>query len=421
MCNYFCRFDPYFYNKNEVYKGKILKIAIIGSGISGLSAAYYLSDQHEVDLFEKDSRLGGHTHTHTLELEKKVRVDSGFIVMNDRNYPLLTKLFLELEIELHPTSMSFSVDTEDISWCSEDFKKFKFFNSLKKIRIFLEMIRFNNIASNVDSNGSIEDWLKEKNFSEFFKKNYVYPMSASIWSSSQESISRFPMKSFSSFFNNHGLLDLIKRPQWFSVLGGSNTYIEKLINHSKINNVIKNANISVKREKEKVFVINNDEAPHQYDAIIFACHANQVGELLNDMSSDEEEILSMFEYTTNKVLLHDDSSLMPNKKSLWSSWNSCKNNNYDYVSYWMNNLQKLDSKKDIFVTLGNYPDVDEEKIFKKIKYEHPLYSKKTIEGQKLIRSIQGNNKTYFTGAHLGNGFHEDGIKSSAEVIKTING
>ena len=420
MCNYFCCFDPYFYNKNEVYKGKILKIAIIGSGISGLSAAYYLSDQYEVDLFEKDSRLGGHTHTHTLELEKKVRVDSGFIVMNDRNYPLLTKLFLELEIELHPTSMSFSVDTEDISWCSEDFKKFKFFNSLKKIRIFLEMIRFNNIASNIDSIGSIEDWLKEKKFSEFFKKNYVYPMSASIWSSSQESISRFPMKSFSRFFNNHGLLDLIKRPQWFSVLGGSNTYIEKLINHSKINNVIKNANISVYREKEKVFVINNDEA-HQYDAIIFACHANQVGELLNDMSSDEEEILSMFEYTTNKVLLHVDSSLMPNKKSLWSSWNSCKNNNHDYVSYWMNNLQKLDSKKDIFVTLGNYPDVDEEKIFKKIKYEHPLYSKKTIEGQKLIRSIQGNNKTYFTGAHLGYGFHEDGIKSSVEVIKNING
>ena len=163
--------------------------------------------------------------------------------MNDRNYPLLTKLFLELEIELHPTSMSFSVDTENISWCSEEFKKFRFFNSLKKIRIFLEMVRFNNIASNVDSNGSIEDWLREKKFSEFFKKNYVYPMSASIWSSSQESISRFPMKSFSRFFNNHGLLDLIKRPQWFSVLGGSNTYIEKLINHSKINKLFVHGNL----------------------------------------------------------------------------------------------------------------------------------------------------------------------------------
>jgi len=340
--------------------------------------------------------------------------------MNDRNYPLLTKLFLELEIELHPTSMSFSVDTENISWCSEDFKKFRFFNSLKKIRIFLEMVRFNNIASNIDSNGTIEDWLKERKFSEFFKKNYVYPMSASIWSSSQESISKFPMKSFSRFFNNHGLLDLIKRPQWFSVLGGSNTYIEKLINRSKINNVIENANVSVKREKEKVFVLNNDKA-YQYDAIVFACHANQVGELLNDSSSEEEEILSLFEYTTNSVLLHHDSSLMPNEKSLWSSWNSLKNNKYDYVSYWMNNLQKLDSKRDIFVTLGNYPDVDEEKVFKKIKYEHPLYSEKTIEGQKLIRSIQGKNRTYFTGAHLGYGFHEDGIKSSVEVIKVING
>ena len=340
--------------------------------------------------------------------------------MNDRNYPLLTKLFLELEIELHPTSMSFSVDTEDISWCSEDFKKFKFFNSLKKIRIFLEMIRFNNIASNVDSNGSIEDWLREKKFSQFFKNNYVYPMSASIWSSSQESISRFPMKSFSRFFNNHGLLDLIKRPQWFSVLGGSSSYIEKIINRSRINDIFKNANVSINRDKEKVFVQNNNKT-FQYDAVIFACHANQIQEMLVDMSPEEEKILSMFEYTSNNVFLHFDSSLMPNEKSLWSSWNSFKSNKYDYLSYWMNNLQKLDSERDIFVTLGNCPDIDEDKVIKKIKYEHPLYSEKTIKGQKLIRSIQGNNKTYFTGAHLGYGFHEDGIKSSLEVVRIING
>ena len=340
--------------------------------------------------------------------------------MNDRNYPLLTKLFLELEIELHPTSMSFSVDTEDISWCSEDFKKFKFFNSLKKIRIFLEMIRFNNIASNVDSNGSIEDWLREKKFSQFFENNYVYPMSASIWSSSQESISRFPMKSFSRFFNNHGLLDLIKRPQWFSVLGGSSSYIEKIINRSRINDIFKNANVSINRDKEKVFVQNNNKTC-QYDAVIFACHANQVQEMLVDMSPEEEKILSMFEYTSNNVFLHFDSNLMPNEKSLWSSWNSFKSNKYDYLSYWMNNLQKLDSERDIFVTLGNCPDIDEDKVIKKIKYEHPLYSEKTIKGQKLIKSIQGNNKTYFTGAHLGYGFHEDGIKSSLEVVRIING
>ena len=340
--------------------------------------------------------------------------------MNDRNYPLLTKLFLELEIELHPTSMSFSVDTEDISWCSEDFKKFKFFNSLKKIRIFLEMIRFNNIASNVDSNGSIEDWLREKKFSQFFKNNYVYPMSASIWSSSQESISRFPMKSFSRFFNNHGLLDLIKRPQWFSVLGGSSSYIEKIINRSRINDIFKNANVSINRDKEKVFVQNNNKT-FQYDAVIFACHANQIQEMLVDMSPEEEKILSMFEYTSNNVFLHFDSSLMPNERSLWSSWNSFKSNKYDYLSYWMNNLQKLDSERDIFVTLGNCPDIDEDKVIKKIKYEHPLYSEKTIKGQKLIKSIQGNNKTYFTGAHLGYGFHEDGIKSSLEVVRIING
>ena len=282
------------------------------------------------------------------------------------------------------------------------------------------MIRFNNIASNVDSNGSIEDWLREKKFSQFFKNNYVYPMSASIWSSSQESISRFPMKSFSRFFNNHGLLDLIKRPQWFSVLGGSSSYIEKIINRSRINDIFKNANVSINRDKEKVFVQNNNKT-FQYDAVIFACHANQIQEMLVDMSPEEEKILSMFEYTSNNVFLHFDSSLMPNERSLWSSWNSFKNNKYDYLSYWMNNLQKIDSERDIFVTLGNCPDIDEDKVIKKIKYEHPLYSEKTIKGQKLIRSIQGNNKIYFTGAHLGYGFHEDGIKSSLEVVRIING
>ena len=143
--------------------------------------------------------------------------------------------------------------------------------------------------------------------------------------------------------------------------------------------------------------------------------------MLVDMSPEEEKILTMFEYTCNNVFLQFDSSLMPNEKSLWSSWNSYKNNKYDYISYWMNNLQSLDSKRDIFVTLGNYPNIGEEKVFKKIKYEHPLYSEKTIKGQKLIKSIQGNNKTYFTGAHLGYGFHEDGIKSSVDVIKIING
>ena len=339
--------------------------------------------------------------------------------MNDRNYPLLTKLFLDLEVELHPTSMSFGVETDYLKWCSNDFLKLKFLRSLKKIRLFFEMIRFNSLASDVKSNSSIEDWLRENNFSDFFRENYIFPMSASIWSSSQESINKFPMRSLSSFFKNHGLLDLIKRPQWFSVLGGSNTYIDKIIKQSQIKNLFLNAQVSIYREEEKVLVQNND-ITNQYDAIIFACHANQIEEVLKDISSEEEEALSMFEYTKNNVLLHTDSNLMPEEKSLWSSWNSFKNNKYDYVSYWMNNLQKLDTQKDIFVTLGNFPDTDEEKVFKKIDYEHPLYSESTLAGQKLIKSIQGENKTYFVGAHLGYGFHEDGIRSTVEILKIIN-
>ena len=339
--------------------------------------------------------------------------------MNDRNYPLLTKLFLDLEVELYPTSMSFSVETDSIKWCSNDFLKFKFMKSLKKIRLFFEMIKFNSLASDVTSDSSIEEWLRQNNFSDFFRENYVIPMSASIWSSSQESINKFPMRSLSSFFKNHGLLDLIRRPQWFSVLGGSNTYIDKITNKSKIQNIFLNTQLSISRDKEKVLVQNND-ITNQYDIIVFASHANQVGDVLNDISSKEKEILSMFEYTRNNVLLHDDLTLMPKEKFLWSSWNSFKSDKYDYVSYWMNNLQKLDTQKDIFVTLGNFPNIDEDKIFKKIVYEHPLYSKNTLKGQKLIKSIQGENKTYFVGAHLGYGFHEDGIKSTIEILKIIN-
>ena len=396
-----------------------MKIAIIGSGISGLSAAYYLSNKHEVDLFEKDLRLGGHTHTHTLELEKRIKVDSGFIVMNDRNYPLLTKLFLDLGVDLHPTSMSFGVETENLKWCSNDFLNLRFLKSFKKIRLFVEMIRFNNLASNVETNLSVENWLRKNNFSDFFIANYILPMSSSIWSSSQESIKRFPMKSLSSFFKNHGLLNLVKRPQWFTVLGGSDNYVEKIINISEINNVVTDAELLIKREGRKVS-LQNKGVTNQYDLLIFACHANQIEEILTDISPKEAEILSMFEYTNNNVLLHDDKNLMPKEESLWSSWNSFKNMNYDYVTYWMNNLQKLDTEKEIFVTLGNCPEIDEERVFKKICYEHPLYSENTIEGQKYLKSIQGENNTYFVGAHLGYGFHEDGIRSSAEILKNIN-
>ena len=396
-----------------------MKIAIIGSGISGLSAAYYLSGEHEVDLFEKDLRLGGHTHTHTLELEKIIRVDSGFIVMNDRNYPLLTKLFLDLGVELHPTSMSFGVETENLKWCSNDFLKLRFLNSFKKIRLFLEMIRFNNLASNVEINSSVENWLRKNNFSDFFVENYILPMSSAIWSSSQESIKRFPMKSLSSFFKNHGLLDLIKRPQWFTVLGGSDNYVEKIMNVSDFNNVITDADLLIEREGKKVS-LQNKGITSQYDLLIFACHANQIEEILTDISPREAEILSMFEYTSNNVLLHDDKNLMPKEESLWSSWNSFKSKNYDYVTYWMNNLQKLDTEKEIFVTLGNCPEIDQKRVFKKICYEHPLYSENTLEGQKYLKSIQGENNTYFVGAHLGYGFHEDGIKSTAEMLKNIN-
>ena len=373
-----------------------------------------------MDLFESDSRLGGHTHTHILELEEEIHVDSGFIVLNNRNYSLLTKLFSNLNVELHPTSMSFGVETDSFSWCSDDFLKFRFLNSLKKIKLLFEIMRFNRLASNVNTADNINDWLRQNNFSNFFQQNYVLPMSASIWSSSEDSICDFPIRSLSRFFDNHGLLNLIKRPQWYSVIGGSNTYIQKLIKKSKIKNIFINSKTSIKRESSKVEVLTNERCVC-YDKIIFACHANQIDHCLTDMTHEEREIFAMFDYTKNNVLLHSDPKLMPRNKVRWSSWNSFKNQDYDFVTYWMNNLQKLNTKKNIFVTLGKFPKIDNKNVFKTINYEHPLFNENTLTGQSLIRSIQGKNNTYFSGAHLGYGFHEDGIKASIEIVRMING
>ena len=372
-----------------------------------------------MDLFESDSRLGGHTHTHTLELEEKIQVDSGFIVLNNRNYALLTKLFSDLNVELHPTPMSFGVETDSFGWCSDDFLKFRFFNNLKKVKLLFEIIRFNKLASNVKSSANINDWLNQNNFSNFFKQNYILPMSASIWSCSEDSICEFPMRSLSRFFYNHGLLNLIKRPQWYSVIGGSNTYVQKLIKKSKINNIFTDSHTSIKRDRSKVEVSNKGRCIC-YDRIIFACHANQIKDCLIDITQEEQEIFGMFDYTKNKVLLHCDPELMPRNRTRWSSWNSFKNRDYDFVTYWMNNLQKLNTKKNIFVTLGKFPKIDKRHVYKKIIYEHPLFSDATLMGQKRIKAIQGKNNTYFSGAHLGYGFHEDGIKSSIEVVRMID-
>jgi len=393
-----------------------MRIAIIGSGISGLSAAYFLGKNHEVTIFEKSDRLGGHTHTHQLELETSIKVDSGFIVLNDKNYKNLMKFFKEIDIDLHKTEMSFSVNSKFLIWNSKEFFNFSFLKNLKKIKLLIDIMRFNYLAKNFKNKESIGKWLKTYNFSNLFIESYLLPMTSAIWSSTSKGIANYPAESMNSFLNNHGLLNLYDRPQWYSVLGGSNTYVEKLLD-LKIFDVELNSKVKINRSHNRIF-ISNKEKSEEYDLLIMANHPNQIEECIEDLSEKEKKAMDLIKYQKNLTILHGDESLMPKDKNLWCSWNVYKDENYEYVTYWMNNLQKINSNKNIFVTLGDFPKPN--LIFNEMKYEHPVFDFKTLEGQRAFEKIQSEKNTYYTGAYLGYGFHEDGIKSSQVICKLIN-
>ena len=393
-----------------------MRIAIIGSGIGGLSAAYFLGKNNEVTIFEKADRLGGHTHTHQLELETTIEVDSGFIVLNDKNYKNLMEFFNEIEIDLYETEMSFSVNSKFLIWNSKEFFNFSFLKNLKKIKLLIDIMKFNYLAKNFKNKESIGKWLKTYNFSHLFIESYLLPMTSAIWSSTSKGIANYPAESMNSFLKNHGLLNLYNRPQWYSVLGGSNTYIEKLLD-LKIFDVKLNSKVKINRSDNKIFISNKDES-EEYDLLIMANHPNQIEECIEDLSEKEKQAMDLIKYQKNRTILHGDESLMPNNKNHWCSWNVYKDENYEYVTYWMNNLQKINTSKNIFVTLGDFPKPN--LIFNEMQYEHPVFDFKALEGQKAFEKIQSEKNTYYTGAYLGYGFHEDGIKSSQAICKLIN-
>ena len=393
-----------------------MRIAVIGSGISGLSAAYFLSKNHEVTIFEKSDRLGGHTHTHQLKLEKLIKVDSGFIVLNDKNYKNLMAFFNEIDINLYKTEMSFSVNSKFLIWNSKEFFNFSFLSNLKKIKLLIDIIRFNYLVKKYKNKESIGKWLKHFKFSNLFIESYLLPMTSAIWSSNSKEIANYPAESMGNFLNNHGLLNLYDRPQWYSVLGGSSTYIEKLLN-LKIFDVKLNSKVKINRSDNKIFISNKDES-EEYDLLIMANHPNQIEECIEDLSKKEKQAIDSIKYQKNITILHGDESLMPKDKNQWCSWNVYKDENYEYVTYWMNNLQKINTSKDIFVTLGDFPKPNS--IFNEMQYEHPVFNFKALEGQKAFEKIQSEKNTYYTGAYLGYGFHEDGIKSSQAICKLIN-
>ena len=403
------------------------RIAVVGSGISGLTAAYKLSNLHEVHLLEKNCKLGGHTDTHKIDIDGTVvTVDSGFIVHNDRTYPEFQKILAELGCQTSPTEMSFSVKKQGLEYKGRSlntlFAQRRNLASISFLRMVRDIIKFNSRAAREVKNKSektIGEYLDDENYSWEFKNNYLLPMAGAIWSTGKEPIKSFPLGAFLNFFQNHGLLQLRNRPKWMVIDGGSETYVNEMA--KKISRIFLDCEvIGIKRTKEKV-TLKTENFVSDYDRVIIATHSDQALKLLENPTELEAEILGSMKYTSNKVIVHTDESLMPERKLAWASWNYNLNADEEKASltYYMNLLQNLEIDRSIFVTLNDPDTIDPRKILARRDYEHPFYDAGMIASQKRHSEISGQNRTHFVGAYWGNGFHEDGVTSAIKACKEI--
>ena len=404
-----------------------MKIAVIGSGISGLSASYYFSKKYKVDLFEQDDHFGGHSYTYDIKEDNKIiAVDLGFIVFNEQTYPNLIRFFNELNVPFEKSNMSFSVSIKDTnveyggSGFNAIFANKKNLLNFKFLKMINEIINFYKTAPSLinteTSNVTLGDYLKSSKLSKYFIEYHIIPMVAAIWSMPFQKAKEMPLKLFLNFFTNHGLFKLKNRPQWFTVSNRSRTYVKKVL--EKISGeVFKNYKVSkILRNENNVRILIGNEYL-DYDHVILASHADQSLELLDDPSLEESEILKKFTYVSNEAYLHRDENLMPIRKSAWSSWNSISKNENTCVTYWLNKLQNLNSEKNYFLTLNPVEAIDKNKIIKKIHFTHPYFNKDNVALQKDLHKLQGKKRTWFCGSYFGYGFHEDGLNSSKELFK----
>ena len=411
-----------------------MKIAVVGSGISGLSAAYYLSKKHKVDLFEKEDHFGGHSHTiDVLINNKKVSVDIGFIVFNHETYPNLINFFNENHVEIEKSDMSFSVNVKgtNIEYCGKGLRGM-FSNKLnilnpKFLRMFFDIINFYRNCDKIKEfkdDITLGEFLVNKKLSKSFIEYHLIPMVSAIWSMPPLEASQMPLNFFLSFFKNHGLFKIKNRPQWYTVANRSKNYVDKIINQIS-GEYYKNYPINkIKRNTQGIKIFYGEENEFfNYDKVVIATHADEALKLIHDPTEEESKILKNFNYRDNIAYLHSDETVMPKNKYAWCSWNaSMQGNNIEKtsVTYWLNNLQNLKINKNIFLTINPFMEIPKSKIFKKVKFTHPYYDKNTLSFQNQLNSIQNKENILFCGSYFGYGFHEDGIKSSIDMLKSVN-
>jgi predicted NAD/FAD-binding protein len=424
---------------------KPLQIAVIGSGISGILSAYLLSKSHEVTLFEKNSYAGGHTNTVLIEEgpDAGTPVDTGFIVLNDRTYPTFHRFLAEIEVPVRSADMSFGFydETTGLQYAGTGFSGLfaqrKNFLNLRFIRMLQELRRFNASALSDLRSGKIGDenffdYLKRHGYSEYLRDNYLVPMGAAIWSSPDQGILDFPTRTFLEFFSNHGLLTLLDRPQWQTVVGGSHAYVHRFRKIFPGRVRIKQKVERVKRvemptggeatPRNGVLVQTVDGGEERFDRVVLAVHADQVLSLLDSPSSEERELFAVWRYQLNRTVLHTDKRVLPPLKSAWASWNYTREASADgttpvSVSYHMNRLQGFDTEKQYCVTLNRRGELDEKSIVREIEYYHPVLSVEAVSSAPRIRQISGKDRIHYAGSYFGFGFHEDGACSAAAVAE----
>ena len=407
-----------------------MKIGVIGSGVSGLVSALTLQEKFEVSLFEKNSKLGGHSNTVTIEQENnKYSVETGFIVLNDKNYPIFTSLLKHLNIGVNNSSMSFSVsvDKGQFEYSSsyigllgqtKNIIDPKYWGMLRDINYF-----YNNALKDVKDcpdNETLGQFLKRFNYSNKFIDYHLVPMTASIWSCPTKSILNFPIKSLLVFFENHKLLNIYNRPKWSTVNKGSREYVKKIQSLLK-GKIYTNAKVNKISKSKEGIRVHYQDGIKTFDKVILACHADQSSEILIENFSEEANLLKDFKYQKNTSILHSDINFMPKRKSVWSSWNyitETGNSGNLSITYWMNELQGINSPKPILLSLNPKILPNPDLIYGQYSYSHPILDNNAINIQKKLSSIQGKNNLWFCGAWTGFGFHEDGVKSAVEIANS---
>lgn len=410
-------------------------IAVIGTGISGLSAAWLLAKTRNVTVYEADDRIGGHSNTVEIDVGgRSIAVDTGFIVYNEPCYPNLTALFAHLGVETVATDMSFavSIDRGRLEYAGSDLAgllaqpanlvKPRFWSMMADLlRFYREAPR--DLATMGDV--SLADWLDAHRYGRAFREDHLYPMAAAIWSTPSAEVGDYPAAAFVRFCENHGLLRLTGRPVWRTVKGGSREYVARLTASFRDRILTSTPVVSVARDAAGVEVVDATGARRRFDDVVIATHADRALALLADPSAEERRLLGAFRYSKNEAVLHSDAGLMPRRRAAWASWNylsdAREGDRALSVTYWMNRLQPLGDAPELFVTLNPLREPDPSRVHARIAYDHPLFDAATGRAQTELWSLQGVNRTWFCGAHFGAGFHEDGLQAGLAVAEDLGG